>query len=413
MATKFKLKPIEAELSIIQTLIKVKNLWIYVLDELEPHHFSSDETRELYSSARKSITKSDTCTLASIQAYISKEACGLLKGVDPCLTAKEAKALCGIIIDRYRRRELLETADGMKKRLNTKEAVETIASEAESSIFHITQGTTESRTVEVCTAIKSIEFEPETFITTGYEGVDEHIYGLGEGDMLIMAGRPGSGKSALMMNIADTVSKEVPCVVFSLEMTAKQLQQRLLCAKAKVNLEMALKGKLKAGHKEAIRVAKEWFELSGLIIDDNPILTPESLRLKILHYQRKYGIKAVFIDYIQLMRAPRSLGIYEKTTEISKSIKAIANEFRMPILSGAQLNRKVEDRDDREPRVSDLRDSGSLEQDADCVMLLHRPGLYDNDPSGKTELIIGKNRRGRTGKVPLIFLKDYTLFVES
>jgi replicative DNA helicase len=231
--------------------------------------------------------------------------------------------------------------------------------------------------------------------------------------MIVVAGRPGSGKTSLALNIAANVASQgTPIGIFSLEMTAVQLQQRLICSKAKVNLSDALTGRLTLAHNTDIQRAKNWLKNYPIFIDDNPYLSPEVLRRKVLRMINRHGVKAIVIDYLQLMRS-KGNSLHEKVTYISQAVKGIALEYSVPIIVLAQLNRQPEAREDGEPRVSDLRDSGSIEQDADIVMLIHRVDLYQGTNTGDTKIIVGKNRRGHTGFVPATYLGDYTLFIEQ
>jgi replicative DNA helicase len=285
--------------------------------------------------------------------------------------------------------------------------------DAEKELYNATKISSERDLVSVADFIESVGFGGENYISTGFNGIDAHIYGLREADMIVVAGRPGSGKTSLALNIAANVASQgTPIGIFSLEMTAVQLQQRLICSKAKVNLSDALTGRLTLAHNTDIQRAKNWLKNYPIFIDDNPYLSPEVLRRKVLRMINRHGVKAIVIDYLQLMRS-KGNSLHEKVTYISQAVKGIALEYSVPIIVLAQLNRQPEAREDGEPRVSDLRDSGSIEQDADIVMLIHRVDLYQGTNTGDTKIIVGKNRRGHTGFVPATYLGDYTLFIEQ
>jgi replicative DNA helicase len=223
------------------------------------------------------------------------------------------------------------------------------------------------------------------------------------------------------MNIAEhvAVDKNIPVAVFSLEMSAQQLVQRLLCSRARVNLQSIRTGLLpKNAHQSLFKVSGE-FGQSKMLIDDTAGLSINELRAKSRRLMDKHGLGLIVIDYLQLLKSPSKRGQENRQieiAEISGGIKALAKELSIPIIVLAQLNRKSEDRGDGKPRISDLRESGSIEQDADVVGLLYRSAYYAKDDEeksekgGEAELIIAKQRNGPTGEVPLTFLSEFTRF---
>jgi len=223
------------------------------------------------------------------------------------------------------------------------------------------------------------------------------------------------------MNIAEhvAVDKNIPVAVFSLEMSAQQLVQRLLCSRARVNLQSIRTGLLpKNAHQSLFKVSQE-FGNSKMLIDDTAGLSINELRAKSRRLMDKHGLGLIVIDYLQLLKSPSKRGQENRQieiAEISGGIKALAKELKIPIIVLAQLNRKSEDRGDGKPRISDLRESGSIEQDADVVGLLYRAAYYAKDEEeksekgGESELIIAKQRNGPTGEVPLTFLSEFTRF---
>lgn len=338
----------------------------------------------------------------------------LVKITESVPSAVNAEYYFKIIREKWQNRAIYDYARRIMDSFSEDKTANERLCMAESELMDLSRNSSDVSVVSVADWIDRVTFDSGSFIKTGFPGLDEVLYGIGEGDMIVVAGRPKSGKSCLLQNIATNISAGgVPCAVFSLEMTATQLQQRMLCSKAKVNLSDALHGRLSLGHSESIERAKRWLKEHPIYIDDSPMLTPEILRLKIIQMQSRYGIKAVFIDYLQLMRAGFVGKLYEAATEISKSIKLIANERKIPIVVAAQLNRKSEERDDGMPRSSDLRDSGSIEQDADAVILIHRPGMLEGTDTGETNIIVDRNRRGRTAVIPALFLGNYAMFVEE
>ncbi len=263
---------------------------------------------------------------------------------------------------------------------------------------------------------------------TGYADLDRLTNGLHAGDMFIIAARPSMGKTSLVMNIVEHVSVDLglPSAVFSLEMSAEQLVSRMICSRARVNMRTI--GKNSAMSKGEFRnITKAGSELSKatILIDDTPSISIIDMRSKARRFHKAHGIKLIAIDYLQLMRSTSRRAQDNRQfeiAEISAGIKAIAKELKLPVIVLAQLNRNPEQRTSGKtgktgkPKLSDLRESGSIEQDADLVGLLYRPEYYAQDDaerkedSGKAELLIAKHRNGATGGIPLTFIKELMRF---
>ncbi|MCP8351941.1 replicative DNA helicase [Candidatus Synchoanobacter obligatus] len=251
---------------------------------------------------------------------------------------------------------------------------------------------------------------------TGYKDLDQMTAGLQKADLVIVAGRPSMGKTAFAMNIAENISmnSKKAVVVFSLEMPADALVMRLLASLARVD-----QGKLRTGDIcdegwTKLTSAMGMLSESSLFIDDTPGITPSQMRAKIRRIVRSHGdVGLIVVDYLQLMRIPelrdnRTLEI----SEISRMLKTIAKEFETPVIALSQLNRSLEQRQDKRPIMSDLRESGAIEQDADLIAFIYRDEVYNeaSDAKGLAEIIIGKQRNGPIGKVVLTFLGRYTRF---
>ena len=260
-----------------------------------------------------------------------------------------------------------------------------------------------------------------TGVATGYKEFDNMTNGLHPSEMIVIAARPSMGKTALAMNIAEhvAVDKQIPVGVFSLEMSSQQLATRLLCSRARVNLHHIRNGIMPKNAQQNLFKAANEYSTSKMFIDDTAGLSINELRAKSRRLKDKHGLGLIVIDYLQLLRSPSKRGQENRQieiAEISNGIKALAKELTIPIIVLAQLNRKSEDRGDGKPRISDLRESGSIEQDADVVGLLYRSAYYAKDEEeksekgGEAELIIAKQRNGPTGEIPLTFLSEFTRF---
>jgi replicative DNA helicase len=258
-----------------------------------------------------------------------------------------------------------------------------------------------------------------TGLATGYHELDDKTCGLQNGEMIVIAGRPSMGKTSLALNIAENVgvAEGVPVGIFSLEMGRQQLAERFLCSASEIESQLVRKGMLSTAHYERLQQACGSLYEAPIYIDDTASLSPLELRAKARRLKSLYGIRCVMIDYLQLMHigSGRVESRQQEITAISRYIKALARELNIPVVVMSQLNRAPEGREGHRPRMSDLRESGSIEQDADVVMLLHREDYYrrgdpDYEQSNTAELIIAKQRNGPTGTVPLIFRERFTRF---
>ena len=260
-------------------------------------------------------------------------------------------------------------------------------------------------------------------LATGFTLFDQMTDGLHAGEMIIVAARPSMGKTALAMNIVEHVALDLeepkPVGVFSLEMSTQQLVQRMLCSRARVNMKKIRSGMLARAEHGKLNDAAAALSESNIFIDDTPGLTILDLRAKARRMRERQRVELIAIDYLQLCRSTSKRGQDNRQieiAEISAGIKALAKELEIPVIVLAQLNRQPEQRGGGKPRMSDLRESGSLEQDADLVALLVRPEVYEEDEdaksdlAGKAELIIAKQRNGPIGEIPLTFIKEYTRF---
>ncbi len=258
-------------------------------------------------------------------------------------------------------------------------------------------------------------------VPTGFYELDEMLGGFQKSDLVIIAARPSMGKTALALTLARNaaVDHKVPVGIFSLEMATMQLIIRMLCAEGRLNAHLVRTGKLPS--EEGIKLSKNAHRLieSPLYIDDTPAQTVLEIRAKARRLKAEKNIGMIIIDYLQLMQGPSNSESREREiSHISRSLKSLAKELNIPVIALAQLNRAVETRTDKRPQLSDLRESGSIEQDADVVIFLNRPEYYnikvfaDDQTSneGVAEVIIGKQRNGPTGEIRLAFIKEYARF---
>ena len=348
-------------------------------------------------------------------------------------TAANASYYIDIVREKYVLRRLILACNKLSTQCYDQQGeIEPLLDDAEKEIFAITGEHVKTDIVPtkdlVMEAIEQIEklYENRGSVTglpTGFIELDRMTNGLHAAEMIVIAARPSMGKTALAMNIAEHVSIDAgkPVAVFSLEMSSQQLVQRLLCSRAKVDLQRVRNGFLLERDFPNLTAAASQLAAAKMFIDDTPGLTVTELRAKSRRMKSQHDIELIVIDYLQLLRSMSRRAQDNRQLEISEisgGIKALAKELNLPIIVIAQLNRQPDTRakEGGRPRLSDLRESGSIEQDADLVGLLVRSDYYETDDDAKNEiaseaeLIIAKQRNGPTGDVALTFLKKYTRF---
>ncbi|MGF1633300.1 MAG: replicative DNA helicase [Phycisphaerae bacterium] len=256
-------------------------------------------------------------------------------------------------------------------------------------------------------------------VETDYYELDEMLNGLQKEELIIVAARPSMGKTAFAMNVVEHVAaRQVPAAVFSLEMSRQQLAQRMMCSRAQIDAQKVRTGRISTEEFQRLAMVANELGKFPVWVDDTPGLTVMDLRAKARRLKRQHDIQLIMIDYMQLMEGPkgrREVSRQQEITEISRGIKAVARELKVPVVCLSQLNRSSESREGHRPRMSDLRESGSIEQDADVIMLLHREDYYrmsepDFEPDNIAEVIVAKQRNGPTGTVKLTFDNKTTTF---
>jgi len=346
-------------------------------------------------------------------------------------TAANIAYYLDIVRDKYILRQIIAAStESVRRAYEEQDEVNNLLDEVEQKIFAVGEdrfkGKMLSMKDQVMEAIESIEklYERKggiTGISTGFVEFDRMTSGLHPSEMIVIAARPSMGKTALAMNIAEHVAiqERLPVGVFSLEMSSQQLVQRLLCSRARVNLQKVRDGFLAERDFPSLTAAASKLAEAKIFIDDSASLTILELRAKARRLKAQQDVQLIIVDYLQLLRSTsrraqdnRQLEI----SEISAGIKGLAKELKIPVIVVAQLNRQPEARTGGKPRLSDLRESGSIEQDADLVGLLVRPEIYEEDEearaekAGEAELIIAKQRNGPVGEIALTFLKEFTRF---
>jgi replicative DNA helicase len=347
--------------------------------------------------------------------------------VDSVPTAANIEYYANIVLEKSLLRKLISASREISEECyQANEAADVILDEAEQKIFKVS----ESRGSQGFSHIKVIlkerfeeiqrvheSRESVTGLSSGFIDLDKYTAGFHPGDLVIIAGRPSMGKTSLALNIAQHIglTEHKPVALFSLEMSKELLVQRMLCSEAQVDAQKVRRGFTSAKDIERLTNAAGLLSEAPVFIDDTPAISTLDMRARARRLKAEYDISVVIVDYLQLARASeRSENRQQEISSISRAMKALAKELSIPVIALSQLSRAVEARGgDKRPMLSDLRESGAIEQDADLVLFLYRPEFYDpDDPekAGKAECIIGKQRNGPTGRIDLIFEKQYTRF---
>ena len=338
-------------------------------------------------------------------------------------TAAYAVHYAQLVAQASLRRRLIKTSTAITAAAYEAETAETALDQAESLVLALSAaGRTKRRFVRLGELLGGFLDEVEQLekqsgqplgVPSGLTDLDALTNGFHPGALVILAGRPGTGKTSMSLNMAVNAARTgVPVGVFSLEMGQDELRQRIACGAAGVNAQTVRRGKLSDDEWSRLVSACAALDPLPLWIDDTPALPILELRTKARRLQQEHGLGLVVVDYLQLMRGTKQENRVQEVTEISQALKALARELGVAVVALSQLNRSVESRPDRRPQLSDLRESGSIEQEADLVLFLNRPELYDPDTTRKgiCDVQIAKHRSGPTGEVALQFTAEFTRF---
>ncbi len=328
------------------------------------------------------------------------------------------------------RRALIDAASRIAQAAQEETAdIHEVMSKAEATLFGVTERSLSRRELVPMSSAISEYYDQiaEQYqhrgepvgIPTGFEDLDQLLGGMQRSDLIIIAARPGVGKTSLMLSMARNAAKlgnNARVAIFSLEMSGEQLVQRLVSAETGINSQKLRTGDLTDSEWRLFTQAAGNLGALNIFIDDTPALTPLQMRTKCRRLQREHGLDLVIVDYLQLMNSglPRNDNRVQEISYISRNLKELARELNVPLLSAAQLSRNVEQRGDKRPMLSDLRESGSIEQDADIVMFIYREDMYEenSERQNQADLLISKHRNGPTGVVTLYFNKSNTQFTD-
>lgn len=430
---------IEAEQSVLGSLMLDKDAIIKISDILKPEDFYRGAHRTIFETMLELFEHNEPIDLLSVSNRLEeKEELEEIGGtsyltdlINTVPSAANIVHYAKIVQKKKMHRDLIDSAHYITQLgYQEIEDVENLVDEAEKKIFAVSQRSLRQYFIPLKPALKEAFERIDALhkgsgktlrgLSTGFYELDNLLGGLQKSDFIILASRPGLGKTTLSLDIARhaAVNEKVPVGLFSLEMSNSQVVDRLLCAQAQVNLWKLRTGKLSTDGEDndfsRIQDAMGMLSESPIFIDDAPASTVMEIRTKARRLQAERGLGLITIDYLQLMEEPRikTESMVQKITEISRGLKTLARELNIPVLAISQLSRAVEQRETKIPRLADLRESGSLEQDADVVLFIYREDYYKKDTERKNiaEIHVAKHRNGPTGTLDLYFNENFVSF---
>jgi len=427
---------IEAEQSVLGGLMLVGEAWDQVADRLVEEDFYRREHRLIFRAIGQLAGAGHPCDAVTLGEWFERHGetanvggvAYLAELANNTPSAANIAAYADIVRDKSVLRKLIEAGtqiagDGFNPEgRGTPEILET----AEQRVFKIAEAGARGRkqVVPVRQSVKeAVELLAQRYanrgqlngLTTGFKDLDDLTSGMQRQDLVIVAGRPSMGKTAFALNIAEAVAMRAkqPVLVFSMEMSASQLAFRLISSMGRINQKDLRSGELAEEEWPRVSQAASLLSESKIFIDDTPALSPGELRSRARRMMREHGLGLVVIDYLQLMQVPGNKeNRATEISEISRNLKAMAKELDVPVIALSQLNRALEQRNDKRPVMSDLRESGAIEQDADLILFIYRDEVYNKESNhkGVAEIIIGKQRNGPIDTIKLTFLGQYTKF---
>jgi len=427
---------VEAEQSLLGGLMLDKSAWDKVGDVVGSEDFYRKDHRLIFKAIAELVEDGNPCDVVTISEFLEQRGeLGSAGGLEYLATlanetpgAANARAYANIVRERAMLRSLINAGNeiaGQAFSTDGRSASE-LVDEAERLVFEIAERGARGRQ-----GFKSLkQILPETVdridllhqsdgsitgISSGYHEFDKMTAGLQPGDLVIVAGRPSMGKTTFAVNIAENASigSKVPTAIFSMEMPASQLAFRMISSLGRVDQTHLRTGNFPDEDWSRINTAVQLMSEAPIYIDDTAGLAPTEIRARARRLQREHGLGLIVVDYLQLMQVPgNSENRATEISEISRSLKALAKELSVPVIALSQLNRSVEQRTDKRPVMSDLRESGAIEQDADMIIFIYREEVYNPDTprKGIADIVIAKQRNGPIGEFPLTFVGRYTKF---
>ena len=426
---------IEAEQSALGAMILDKGAITDVVEIVESGDFYKEVHSEIFSAILRLYGRNEPVDIVTLSDELTRagmlEAIGGIEYLSDLTSfgvlSTNARHYASIIEEKSLLRTLIRTSSDVLERGYENEGADTLLEFAEQTIFDISQkknrmGLEPIREVLIKTYERIEQLYASkasiTGLSTGFKDLDQKLSGLQKSDLVLVAARPSMGKTAFALNLCQNAAlrNDASVAVFSLEMSKEQLVQRMLSSEAQIPMQNMRNGKLAEDDWVALTKAMSKLSAAKIHIDDTPAITPLELRAKCRRLKMEKGLDMIMIDYLQLMNVSgRSESRQQEISTISRSLKAIAREMDCPVVALSQLSRAPELRADHRPMLSDLRESGAIEQDADVVMFLYRDEYYDKESERKNiaDLIIAKQRNGEVGDVELVWLGQYAKFADK
>jgi replicative DNA helicase len=432
-----KLPPqhLEAEQSVLGGILIENEAINRVTEILDADDFYRDAHRKIFNALINLSERDEPADLITLTNELRKTdqldsiggASYLTSLIDSVPTAANIEYYAKIVKEKAILRKLIQTStEIITQSYEDRGDVEVFLDEAERAIFEISEKRVRPSFYSIRDIVKesfkTIErlFQKKELVTgvpSGFKELDRMTAGFQPSDLIIIAGRPSMGKTAFCLNVAQyaAIENKIPVAVFSLEMSKEQLVIRMLCSEAHVEGTRLRTGYLNESDWPKLTIAAGNLSEAPIYIDDTAALSVLELRAKARRLKSDHGLGMVIIDYLQLMKGrARVENRQQEISEISRSLKALSKELSIPVIAVSQLSRKTEERTGNRPQLSDLRESGAIEQDADLIIFIYRDEIYnraeDNPNRGKAEVIIGKQRNGPIGKIDLAFLDKFTTF---
>lgn len=421
----------DAEISVLGSMLLDNDAIDLVVQIIDKNSFYKKAHKELFQAIVDLYDKGHAVDLVILKEELERRS--ILEdvgGITYLMEIEESVPLAAnveyyakIVREKGVKRNLIETAMKIQQEAYMDSIdSDTLLDKSERSIFEITQKKYLSKSSRLYDILKETfdriddlhdRKDRLTGLSTGFYDLDDTTCGLQASELIIVAARPSMGKTSLALNILEHVGvKEGKAsVLFSLEMSAQQIAQNMLCSHVKIDAYKMRRGLLKDTEWSKLTMAMGALSNAPIFIDDTPGLSILELRAKARRLKAQDDIQLIIVDYLQLLEAPQAESRQQEISFISRSLKSLARELEVPVIAVSQLNRSVESREGHKPRMSDLRESGSIEQDADVIILLHRDDYYNPEKNtGEAEVNIAKQRNGPTGTIKLTFLSHYMRF---
>jgi replicative DNA helicase len=425
---------LDAEESVLGSVLLSSDAANVALERLHPEDFYKPAHQRIFEVIKQLFDSNEPIDAVTVSEGLRRDGSldrmggieALTRLIDSVPSTSNAEYYSGIVEEHALRRRLMRVGGDIGViAMNTQDPIADVVDQAEQAVFAIAERQVGDGLQNIDSLLgPAIEKAEElqrngsevTGISTGYRDLDRKLAGLHPTNLIVLASRPGMGKSSLMLNIAQNVALAGNTVaIFSLEMSREEIVTRMLCSTGRIDSQKLRTGRLTEVDFTKLSNAAGALYKQNIFVDDSPGLTVTEIRAKSRRLRRRPGLDLIVVDYLQLMNGSGQENRQQEIAMISRSLKGLARELGVPIIALSQLNRGVESREDKRPRLGDLRESGAVEQDADVVMFIYRDEYYfpeKVESKGVAEIVVAKHRQGGVGKIDMTFLPEFTLFAD-